>query len=67
MNFENVFTFEQRPDIPYDFHPERAMSLTFEINPNLRIIKREGYTILDLFSDIGGLYGIGFMFIAFLL
>jgi hypothetical protein len=32
--------------------------LTFEVNPDLVFIMREGYHILDLFSDVGGLMGI---------
>ena len=34
------------------------MVVSFEINPNLLKIIREGYTTLDWFSDVGGLHDI---------
>ena len=34
------------------------MDITFEMNLGLQIISRDGYTILDWLSDIGGIQGI---------
>ena len=41
--------------------------LTFEMNMDMKIVQREGYNFLDVFSDVGGVSAILFSFIAFLL
>lgn len=34
------------------------MDITFEMDLNLKVVARDGYTILDWISDIGGIQGI---------
>ena len=34
------------------------MAITLERNLNLKEVQRDGYTLLDWFSDIGGIQGI---------
>jgi len=41
--------------MPYEKDYEVQMDVTFERNLNLLTITREGYTILDYISDIGGI------------
>ena len=42
-------------DIPYEEKDAKQMLITFEVNPDVTIISREPYNILDFLSDIGGL------------
>ena len=60
--FEGLFNIKRQNEISYDADDHTLMVISFEINPNLKRIIREGYTILDWFSDIGGLYGLAFTF-----
>ena len=41
--------------------------MSIEINPDKTLIQREGYYVLDMFSDIGGLYGLLYAFLAIVL
>ena len=43
------------------------MLITFEVNPDVTIISREPYNILDFLSDIGGLQGLIFSTLAFII
>jgi len=46
--------------VPYTFELDEVtmMSVSFERNLNLTVVARDGYTILDWISDIGGIQGI---------
>ena len=44
---------------PYEKDPDLMTSIVIETNLDQLFIQREGYTILDLLSDVGGLSGIG--------
>jgi hypothetical protein len=39
--------------------------VSFELNPDLEVIQKEGYGALDLISDIGGLLGLLVSFCSF--
>ena len=43
------------------------MDVTFEHNLNLVVVARDGYTVLDWISDIGGIQGILISFIALII
>ena len=53
----HTFTWRQKINYPYEFESSQIIAVTFEINPNLQVYLRQGYDILDFFSDTGGLYG----------
>ena len=44
---------------PYEKDPDLLTAIVVEANLDQLFIQREGYTILDLLSDVGGLSGIG--------
>ena len=46
------------PIRPYEADYDVAIDITFEMNLDLKIISRDGYTALDWLSDIGGIQGI---------
>ena len=39
----------------YDFPDDVQLALTFELSPDLLVIKRQVYGVLDLLGDLGGL------------
>ena len=41
-----------------------VVTLTFEMDLDMYVIQRNGYTILDLLSDIGGIQAMLFSFFA---
>ena len=41
----------------YDYTDSVQMAVTYELNRDLKIIKRKVYGFLDLLGDIGGLSG----------
>ena len=41
----------------YDFNDNVQLAITYELNRDLRIIRRAVYSFLDLLGDIGGLAG----------
>ena len=49
-----LFKLEGLPTRPYTKDYNALMDLTVEMNRELIVIQRSGYTILDLLSDIGG-------------
>ena len=53
-----VFQMEQIQPFSYEKDKDTTMDVTFERNMDLIIIARDGYTILDWISDIGGIQGI---------
>ena len=42
----------------YEKDLKTVMDITLEMNLNQLVIAREGYTVLDWISDVGGLQGI---------
>ena len=44
---------------PYEKDPDLLTAVIIEANLDQIFIEREGYTFLDLLSDVGGLSGIG--------
>ena len=42
----------------YEKDSDTQFDLTIEMNMNLKMIARDGYTILDFLSDIGGILGL---------
>ena len=59
---EDVFRFNELPSQSYEKYGEQdlpvQMNLTFERDMNLVVVVRDGYTVLDWISDIGGIQGI---------
>jgi len=53
-----LFKLELLPTRPYTKDFNAMMDITIEMNKNLAVIQRNGYTIFDLMSDIGGVQGI---------
>lgn len=65
---ESVFKVELLPVKSYEkLDTDVQVDITFERNLNLLRTARDGYTILDWFSDIGGIQGILISFAAILL
>ena len=65
---ESVFKVEQMPIKSYEkLDTDVQVDITFERNLNLQRTARDGYTVLDWFSDIGGIQGILVSFAAILL
>ena len=52
---ENVFKIEPMTPFSYEKDKNTAMDITFERDLNLQEVARDGYTILDWISDIGGI------------
>ena len=50
-----VFKLEKLPRMPYEEKSKFVAGLTFEMNLDVLIISRTGYTVLDMFSDVGGI------------
>ena len=52
-------SYEYRPGEtrPYDFPDDVQLALTFELDRDLRVIKRKVYSLMDWLGDIGGLSG----------
>ena len=44
--------------IPFKEYDSLIQGITFEMNFDMNIIQRTGYTVIDLLSDVGGLQGI---------
>ena len=56
---ESVFRLEPLPVQSYERPDTRVqVVMTLERNLNLTVISRDGYNVLDWFSDIGGIQGI---------
>ena len=56
----SVFYFEPMSTRPYEKDNIVQMEINIEMNLDLTVISREGYTILDFLSDIGGMQGMIF-------
>ena len=62
-----LFTLEPLPSRSYEKDLDTWFDLTIEMNMNLELIQRNGYTVLDLLSDIGGILEIMTIFITYFL
>ena len=62
-----VFQLEQLPNKSYEKDYDVQVDITIEMNLNQLVIVREGYTIFDFLSDIGGMQGILISFAAIFL
>lgn len=51
----SIFSLEAMPVRPYEKDRNVVMEISIERNLDLRVIAREGYTILDFLSDLGGM------------
>ena len=60
----SVFEFVIQPFKSYEKDYEVQVDVTIEMELNMRIVAREGYTFLDYLSDIGGMQGMIASFIA---
>lgn len=58
---------DQQPIRPYEKDYDVQMDITYERNKDLINVSRDGYTILDWISDIGGIQGILISAIAIIL
>ena len=54
----SVFTLDEMTARSYEKDYHTQMDITIEMNLDLRIIARDGYTFLDYLSDIGGMQGL---------
>ena len=52
-----MFEVRQGPLRLYDFKDGVQLGITYELNRNLKTVKRKVYGILDWLGDIGGLAG----------
>ena len=59
-----VFRILKQPISSYEKDEVVQLDITFEMDKDLRFVSRDGYTILDLFSDIGGIQGMLISFFA---
>ena len=50
-----VFKIEGQPLRSYEKDYDAQMDITIEMNLDQNVISRDGYTILDWISDIGGM------------
>ena len=64
---ESIFKLEMQPIRPYEKDYDVQMEFTIEMNLDLLVIARSGYTFLDWMSDIGGMQGILMSGIAYLM
>ena len=55
---ENLFKVEPLPIRSYEKDYHVQMNINVEMNLNLEVFEREGYTVMDVLSDVGGFQGI---------
>ena len=58
MEDASIFRFGAEPTRPYEKDYDVQLDIQIEMNLNQLQIARDGYTLLDFFSDIGGILGI---------
>ena len=63
----SVFKLEMLPLRSYEKDYDVQLDITIEMNLDQSVISREGYTSLDLISDIGGMQGLLFSLFGFLI
>ena len=52
-----MYYIRKGPARPYDFPDDIHTLVTYELNRDLRVIRRKVYGIGDYLADLGGLYG----------
>lgn len=56
LEFDNNYGIRQLTDIPFEYeNGQKPLLITVEVSPDLLLVIREGYGILDWISDVGGL------------
>ena len=55
LDDESVFTLERLPTKSYEKDFDVQLDITIEMNLDQVVVSREGYTLLDLFADTGGM------------
>ena len=55
---ESLFKLELMPTRPYTKDTQTPFDLTIEMNRDLAVIQRSGYSITDALSDTGGILSI---------
>ena len=63
---DTVFRFKIEPFKSYEKDYDVQVDITIEMDLNLTVVAREGYTVLDWVSDIGGMQGMLLGFFAFM-
>ena len=61
---ETVFSLDQLPTKSYEKDYDVQLDITVEMNLNQLIVARDGYTILDFISDVGGIQSLLFSGVA---
>ena len=54
----SIFSFDRQPVRSYEKDVDIVMNIAFERNLDMNLIDREGYTVLDYLSDMGGMQSI---------
>ena len=61
------FKIEELSAQPYEKDDFTRQDVTIEMNLDLRVIARDGYTMLDWVSDVGGIQGMLISVVVFIL
>ena len=61
---ETVFSLDRLPTKSYEKDYDAQLDITVEMNLNQLIVARDGYTILDFISDVGGIQSLLFSGVA---
>lgn len=64
---DGVFKLELQQPRPYERFKDTVMAVSFEVNPDLPVLTRNNYTILDVCSDVGGLAEVVYRLIGLIL
>ena len=62
-----IFDLEPLPMRSYEKDYDTVMEISIERDLDLYVISREGYTLLDFFSDLGGMQGLLLTFFGLIL
>ena len=55
LDDNTIFKLEPLPAQSYEKDYNAQSDITIEVNPQQRVVARDGYTFLDLLSDVGGI------------
>ena len=55
LEYESLFRYDEVAPRVFERNPEAIIQVSFEISMDLERIRRSGYTVLDMFSELGGL------------
>ena len=67
LEADSIFSLEPMPVRPYEKDKDVVMEISIERNLDLKVVSREGYTILDFLSDLGGMQGLIYSVLAMML